>query len=126
MRRTKDTERRPGALTVCAIAVGLSLVLASHFPFGSLVRDRLWTGEDAARYNRITLEYHKSAYQTPARKGLTEPQMEARQQRLRKEFESMRDRLTTARRQPRAWRQMLLWTGATLIMIGIAGRLAGR
>lgn len=108
------------------VALGLTLVVMSFLPLGTLAAGHLWTAEDASRYDRITLEYHKSAYQTPARQGLTDSQLQARQERLRKEFESLRDKLASARRQPDTWSRILRWTGSLLTLGSVAGYLASR
>ena len=126
MSRTAGTTWKTNSLAVGVIALGLSLVVASYLPFGSFATRCLWTEEDASRYDRITLEYHMSAYQSPARQGLTDSQMQSRHEQLRKEFESMRDRLTAAKERPHTWSQILRWTGSLLTLGGVAGHLAGR
>jgi len=105
-------------LPALVVTLGLTLVVLSFLPFGNLVTHRLWTAADAARYDRVTLEYHKSAYQEPARAGLTQSQWQARHEQLQKEFEALRDKLATTRQQPHTWSQFLLWSGALFALGG--------
>jgi hypothetical protein len=105
------------SLPALVVAMGMALVVLSFLPFDYLVTRRLWTATDAAHYNKITLEYHQSAYQAPARAGLTQSQWQSRHQLLKEEFETLRDKLETARRRPHTWSQILLWSG-TLLALG--------
>jgi len=81
----------------------------------------MWTKEDATAYDRLSLEFHMSAYRSAARAGLTKEQMAQRQQSLKKQFEKMQGRLKRAQQQPDVWSRYLLWSGATLTVVGGMG-----
>jgi hypothetical protein len=106
------------SLPALVVAVGLALVVLSFLPFDDLVTSRLWTAANAAHYNKITLEYHQSAYQTPGRAGLTQSQWQARHKRLQEEVDSLQNKLASAQRRPRTWSRILLWSGALLTLVG--------
>jgi hypothetical protein len=111
-------KKRFFSLPALVVAMGLALVVLSFLPFDDLVTSRLWTATDAAHYNKITLEYHQSAYQTPGRAGLTQSQWQARHKRLQEEVDSLQNKLASAQRRPRAWSRILLWSGALLTLAG--------
>jgi len=100
------------------VAVGILLVGFSVFQisFGS---ENLWTKEDSAAYDRVTLEYHRSAYQSADQAGRTEEEMKKYRENLRNQFEKMRRKLEEARSPRSLWTSYTFWTGAICCFVGI-------
>lgn len=123
-----STARRPNttvpALVCCS--VGALLILASLVPLGKIAPQSQWTEEDAAAYDRVALEYKRSAYQNPGGLGLTEEEHAARVEKLKEAADAMRDKLEAARRQGDLWSWQLRWIGIATTSLGIVLHFAGR
>lgn len=99
------------------LILGLLMVLASFLPLEG-TRNQQWTPQDAKEYDRLSLAYHESAYQTAARAGRTEEEMQAYRAELKRKFEEKQHQLTLAQEQPQRWSRFLLWTGCVLTGAG--------
>jgi hypothetical protein len=111
-------------LCVLLIALGIGLIIASWTPIGHIASRAMWTNEDAAAYSKLRQQLHGNAYKSPARAGLSETEMNARQERMEAYAATMRLKLERARQQPRRWSQGLLWSGVLLTAIGGIWHLA--
>lgn len=113
-RRVRFTVSWPSLMLV----LGVGLVVASFIPLDEVASNSQWTEEDAHAYERISVEYHRSSHQTPARAGLTQAELDQRHADLEKRFEKMRTKLEHARSRPKAWSRYLLVGGALLSALG--------
>ena len=111
---------------VASLLLGLLLIASSFLPLSDFAARSAWTTQDTIAYDRLSLEYHRSAYQSPARVGLTKEEFAARQQELKQRFDAMRGKLEYARQRPDAWRRYLLGGGAALSFAGALGYLRQR
>lgn len=117
-----DSDARRSLVRISLIALGIALIVASWTPIGRVASQAMWTGEDAAAYAKIRKERHRTAYQSPAQRGITEAQMKAQQERLKIQAEAMGKKLERAQQQPRRWNQYLFWSGALLVAVGALSR----
>ncbi len=124
-KNTQPSAWRP-FVCVLLIMIGTALILASWIPIGHVASRSIWTHEDSAAYSELRQELHRTAYQSPARAGITEAQMKTQREKMKNKAEAMRKKLEHARQQPRQWSQYLLWSGALLVALGGCGYLAIR
>ncbi|NOY40405.1 MAG: hypothetical protein GXP26_01025 [Planctomycetes bacterium] len=118
------SDARRSLVCILLIAFGIVLILASWTPLGRVASQAMWTSEDSAAYSKIRQQSHYTAYQSPARAGITEAQRKAQQERLKTQAEAMRKKLERARQQPQRWSQYLLWSGALFTACGFLGHIA--
>jgi len=123
---TDNSDARLALACALLIALGIVLIIASWTSIGRVASRAMWTNEDSAAYSKLRQESHRTAYQSPARAGVTEAQMKAQQEKMKKQAEAMRKKLENAQQQPRRWSQYLFWSGALLTAIGGLGHLAAR
>lgn len=108
---------------VLLITVGIGLIAASLLPL-EWAAERLWTTSDSEQFDRISLEYHQSAFQTPGRAGRTKEEMRTYRENLESQFELMREKLQVAQAQPKLLRRYLLWSGGAFAAMGFLAHLA--
>jgi len=120
---TADSDARRSLVAVLLIALGIALIIASWTPLGRVASRTLWTHKDSAAYSKLRQQLHRSAYQSPARAGVTEAQMKTQREKMERQAEAMHKKLEHARQQPQRWSQYLLWSGALLAALGGLGRL---
>jgi hypothetical protein len=121
----RTTDRRTnlaGLLPIFVMASGILLVAASWLPWEWTAQNK-WTPEDSENYDRISLEYHNSAYESAARAGRTEAEMQRYRAKLQNQFELLRAKLQSAQQEPLRWSRLLLWSGAGLVLVGFLTQL---
>lgn len=106
--------------------MGALFILVSFVPLGTMASHSQWTEEDSTSYDRISLEYKKSAYQDPGELGLTEEELAARIEKLKTAADAMREKLKNARQHGDVWSQRLRWIGLATTVLGIVLHLAGQ
>lgn len=124
-----DSPSRNSFLATCAYiccGIGALLIMGSLLPLGAIASQSQWTEKDSAAYDRISLEYKKSAYQDAGELGLTEEDQAVRIEKLKTAVDSMRDKLDNARRQGDVWSRQLRWIGLATTALGIVLHFAGR
>jgi len=121
-----NSNARRSSLSLLLMVIGIGLIVASWTPIGRVASRAMWTHEDSAVYSKLRQQLHGSAYQSPARAGITEAEMKAQQEKMKTHAEAMRKKLENARSQPRRWSQGLLWSGALLTALGVFGHLVAR
>jgi len=119
-------EIRLSLVCTLLIVLGIGLIVASWTPLGRVASRAMWTHEDSAAYSKLRQQLHRSAYQDPARAGITEAQMKAQREKMERQAEVMHKKLENARLQPQRWSQYLLWSGALLTALGGLSHLAAR
>ncbi len=121
----KNSQRQPHSwLPIVSLIAGALLIAASFFPIGRFASQSLWTVENSAKYDRVTQEYKRSAYQNPARTGLSKKENEARRERMKQQIDVMKERLEYAKNQPELWSRYFLWAGILLAAAGGLGHFA--
>jgi len=125
-KNSDDSDAKRTLVCVLLIALGIMLIVASWMPIGRVASRAMWTHEDSAAYSELRQQLHRSAYQDPARAGITETQMKAQQEKMKKQAETMHEKLEHARSQPDRWSQYLLWSGALLTGLGGLSHLTAR
>ena len=86
----------------------------------------MWTKEDAAALDRVTVEYKLSAYKSPARAGVSEEEWATQRARMKTKMDAMNEKLRTALDQPERWSRYLLWSGILAVALGAAIHYAAR
>ncbi|MGI9427119.1 MAG: hypothetical protein ACR2NM_00560 [Bythopirellula sp.] len=111
------------SLPVAMLTVGVLLIGASFLPVGNWVARSQWSREDTAAYDRVSMAYKKSAYESPVRKGLSQAEWDAQRDRMRQQMESLQQKLDGAKRQPQRWSRYLLGIGSLLTAAGFYANL---
>lgn len=106
------------SLPMALLIAGLLLIAASFTPIGDWAAQSQWSAEDSARFDRVSNEYKRSAYQAPARRGRTPDEWEAEREQMRQQMEQLQSQLNWARDQPKLWSRSLLGVGALLSVAG--------
>ncbi len=115
------TPAKPRWLCLLAAFAGLLCIAAALlFPTKSL-QQRGWTEEDASKLARLSSEYHRSNYRSPAEMGLTEQQYDKQREQLLRSTEALDQKLQDAIEGPKNLKSLLLWIGVALAIGGAAG-----
>ena len=119
---TQDTDKPSFSLRfslpMTMLAVGVLLIGASFLPLGNWAARAQWSVEDTAAYDRVSSAYKQSAYESPARKGLSQVEWDAERDRMRQQMEALQQKLDRAKSQPQRWSRYLLGIGALLTAAG--------
>jgi len=105
-------------LPLVMLILGVLLIAASFLPLGKWAAKSQWTTEDSAAFDRVSVEYKRSAYQSPARAGLTESEWKAQRERMQRQLKALQQKLERAKSQPKRWSRYLLGIGSLLTAAG--------
>jgi len=106
------------SLPVAILVVGVLLIGASFLPLGSWAARSQWSLDDSSAYDRVSNRYKQSAYETPARRGLSQDEWDAEREKMRRQMEALQQKLERAKGQPQLWSRTLLGIGSLLTAVG--------
>lgn len=127
---TDDTDKPPFqfslSLPVALMTLGVLLIGASFLPLGKWAAQSQWTPEDSAAYDRVSQEYKRTTYESPARRGLNQEEWDAQREKMKQQMLALQNRLERAKSQPRLWSRSLLGVGVLLTISGFYANATGR
>lgn len=106
------------SLPVTMLAVGVLMIGISFLPLGDWAAKSQWTAADSASYDRVSNEYKLSAYQSPARSGLSQDEWDAQRDKMKQQMQALQQKLDRAKSQPKLWSRYLLGVGCLLASAG--------
>jgi len=124
--RKKSLPQFSFSLPVAMLVVGVLMIGASFLPLGNWAARSQWTPEDSAVYDRVSGEYKLSAYQSPARAGLSQAEWDSQRDKMKQQMQALQQKLDRAKSQPKRWSRYLLAVGCLLAAAGFFANASRR
>ncbi len=124
--RKKSSPQLSFSLPMTLLVGGVLMIGASFLPLGNWAARSQWTPEDSATYDRVSNEYKLSAYQSPARAGLSQAEWDAQRDKMKLQIQALQQRLDRAKSQPKRWSGYLLGVGCLLVATGFFANVVRR
>ena len=116
--RNKPAEKLSFSLPVVMLLLGLLMIAASFFPVGNWAAQSQWTRAQSEAYDRVSVEYKRSNYQSAARLGISEAERVAQREKMKQQLDALQTKLDRAKSQPQLWSRYLLGIGSLLTAAG--------